>query len=666
MNTIRLALLLVVLFVISTGNIFAITLNSTTNRISDVSNPVDAQDVATKNYVDSNTGLSGSGTTNYLPRFTSSTALGNSAIYQNGNNIGVGTTGAVNTFQVAGNTSFGVVGTTGLYAVAFNPDTSGNTIFHIVSGASGNTNRLRIVGGSSAYNSPTEYLSILNSGNVGIGVANPGQKLVVNSGQIQVINGGGNAYYDANNGGALIKGNAGTIGAYVYDTAQWLTGTSSLNRGGSGCSYGVCLGGNTNVEGNLLVRGTTSTHGYASLIPGSGTTAGYVEWYKSGPTRIGYMGYLDMAGSQNNLGLNLENSANFIINGGRVGIGTASPDTNLHVVGQVKITGGTPGAGKVLTSDATGLATWQTPTVGTVTSIATNNGLTGGTITSTGTIGLTGQALALHNLGTNGIFVRTGAGTVTARSIAAGTGLSVSNADGVSGNPTISFTSTTGTGSVVLSASPTITGTLTASTEVSSPNYKVSAANGNGICFWADCTNYKIHMGTGAEYQYGSVTDYSIKMNMNSGASTRGWTWGYAGTTPVASISGGGNLRVAGSITAASFWYSSDENLKKNIVSLANKETVSKVMRLNPVSFEWKNQSDDRNIGVQIGLIAQEVEKIYPEFVHTNEDGTKAVQYANLVAPLIKTVQEQQKQIDSQQKQINELKVMIEDLSNAK
>jgi hypothetical protein len=55
-------------------------------------------------------------------------------------------------------------------------------------------------------------------------------------------------------------------------------------------------------------------------------------------------------------------------------------------------------------------------------------------------VALTGQALALHNLATNGIFVRTGSGTVTARSIAtSGTGISVSNGDGVSGNPTVSL-----------------------------------------------------------------------------------------------------------------------------------------------------------------------------------------------------------------------------------
>jgi len=54
----------------------------------------------------------------------------------------------------------------------------------------------------------------------------------------------------------------------------------------------------------------------------------------------------------------------YVDNDGKVGIGTPSPGAKLEVAGQVKITGGTPGADKVLTSDAAGLATWQTPSSG--------------------------------------------------------------------------------------------------------------------------------------------------------------------------------------------------------------------------------------------------------------------------------------------------------------
>lgn len=46
---------------------------------------------------------------------------------------------------------------------------------------------------------------------------------------------------------------------------------------------------------------------------------------------------------------------------GNVGIGAADPTARLEVAGQVRITGGSPGPGKVLTSDANGLASWQAP-----------------------------------------------------------------------------------------------------------------------------------------------------------------------------------------------------------------------------------------------------------------------------------------------------------------
>jgi hypothetical protein len=57
------------------------------------------------------------------------------------------------------------------------------------------------------------------------------------------------------------------------------------------------------------------------------------------------------------------------------------------------------------------------------------------------TVALSGQALALHNLATNGLVARTAAATVAARSIAvSGAGLSVTNGDAVAGNPTLSLT----------------------------------------------------------------------------------------------------------------------------------------------------------------------------------------------------------------------------------
>jgi hypothetical protein len=126
--------------------------------------------------------------------------------------------------------------------------------------------------------------------------------------------------------------------------------------------------------------------------------------------------------------------------------------------------------------------------VGTVTSVATGTGLTGGPITNNGTIALTGQALALHNLATNGIIARTGVGTVAARTITAGTGISVSNGDGVSGNPTIASTITQYTDALArASVSLTTTGSSGAATYTSSsgvfniPNYTLNGLGGQPL-----------------------------------------------------------------------------------------------------------------------------------------------------------------------------------------
>lgn len=75
------------------------------------------------------------------------------------------------------------------------------------------------------------------------------------------------------------------------------------------------------------------------------------------------------------------------------------------------------------------------------------------------------------------------------------------------------------------------------------------------------------------------------------------------------------------------------------------------------VTFEWKDP--ERGTGSQVGFIAQEIEKVEPALVRTNEDGYKSVQYANVSALLVEAVKEL-KQENS------ELKKRIEVLESAK
>ena len=94
----------------------------------------------------------------------------------------------------------------------------------------------------------------------------------------------------------------------------------------------------------------------------------------------------------------------------------------------------------------------------------------------------------------------------------------------------------------------------------------------------------------------------------------------------------------------------SDENLKENIHTI--EEPLKKVSALRGVTFDFKEDKQK-----QIGVIAQEVEKVIPEVVVDRPDGYKGVQYGNLVGLLIEAIKEQQEQI-------NQLKATVEELKN--
>jgi hypothetical protein len=83
------------------------------------------------------------------------------------------------------------------------------------------------------------------------------------------------------------------------------------------------------------------------------------------------------------------------------------------------------------------------------------------------------------------------------------------------------------------------------------------------------------------------------------------------------------------------------------------------VEALRGVNYLWRIDEFPANnfdSAVQMGVIAQEVEKIVPEVVHTDAKGYKSVEYSKLVALLIEAVKEQQKIIDGQKSDINKLK----------
>ena len=89
---------------------------------------------------------------------------------------------------------------------------------------------------------------------------------------------------------------------------------------------------------------------------------------------------------------------------------------------------------------------------------------------------------------------------------------------------------------------------------------------------------------------------------------------------------------------------------------------IDKLKQLRGVEFDWKPLTDDEkksihgNEGHDVGVIAQDVEKVLPEVVTERENGYKAVKYEKMVSLLIEGMKEQQKQIEELKSEIQELK----------
>jgi hypothetical protein len=114
------------------------------------------------------------------------------------------------------------------------------------------------------------------------------------------------------------------------------------------------------------------------------------------------------------------------------------------------------------------------------------------------------------------------------------------------------------------------------------------------------------------------------------------------------------NGNVVAKVLTNGTWYGplSDLSLKENITLLDN--PVEKIKMINGINFNYKNQ--DLFPGRQVGVIADEVEKVVPEAVITNEDGNKMISYGSLIPLLIEAVKEQQKEIEALKLELSAIK----------
>ena len=124
-------------------------------------------------------------------------------------------------------------------------------------------------------------------------------------------------------------------------------------------------------------------------------------------------------------------------------------------------------------------------------------------------------------------------------------------------------------------------------------------------------------------------------------------TIGHSSDTDLLTVASG-SLTVAGEILT-----SSDKKLKINTSNLDH--TLAKLVLLNPKKYTMNNDPEQKE---KIGLLAQEVEKVFPEIVNTS-DKYLSVNYQALIPILINAVNEQTKRNENLKQRIVTLKSKI-------
>ncbi|MBC8488242.1 MAG: hypothetical protein H8D45_19615 [Bacteroidetes bacterium] len=242
-------------------------------------------------------GIDGSGTSNYIPKFTGTQQIGNSEIYEDGNNnIGIGTTVPQEKLDVSGKLSMG--------------------------------DNIRLNDNWLSGDGDNEGIYVFSNGKVGIGTSSPSEVLDVN-GKLHLRD-------NIKLNGHWLTGDGDGEGVFVSST-----GKVGINT--SGPSESLDVYGNLNMQGNILLN--------SNWLSGDGGIEGiYIN--DTGSVGIGTSSpveKLDVTGKlhmRDNIKLNThwlsgdgDNEGVYVNTTGNVGIGTSTPGKKLEVNGNVKVDG---------------------------------------------------------------------------------------------------------------------------------------------------------------------------------------------------------------------------------------------------------------------------------------------------------------------------------------
>ena len=294
-------------------------------------------------------------------------------------NVGIGTTTPTAQLEVIGPKTAGSESlllrngndklfTADRVQLAFGFDNTTNYKHYITSGhsslAAGNSLNFYTSDGTAAGTYPANAVHnmTMDNGNVGIGTTSPDEKLHV-AGSIKMVDGNqaagkvltsdanGVASWQTTSGGGSVDGDA--WGVTGEDQTAAIGRTGNVGIGTSNPTYKLHI-----EDGNAIIRNGGKEIGFFPNLALGGSQIHSYDRTNSVYTN------LQLKSNE----LKIQNSASIDIltalDNGNVGIGTTSPDEKLHVAGSIKIVDGNQAAGKVLTSDANGVASWQTASGG--------------------------------------------------------------------------------------------------------------------------------------------------------------------------------------------------------------------------------------------------------------------------------------------------------------
>lgn len=513
------------------------------------------------------------------------------------------------------------------------------------------------------------------------------------------------AYTDASNIYSTAFGYGSTASGIISTSFGFITTASGRSSTAFG-SYSIASGENSFSLGYI-----NSAKSYAETVLGIGATDytpssnGDTQFRTANATdRLFVIGNAIDANNNNNVDSSERSDALVILKNGNAGFGSSTPQSRLHIVGNLRMVDGNQAIGKILTCDANGTATWQNPAVNAWGLIGNS-----GTNPIASFIGTTdNQSLAFRTNNIERVRILTtgefGIGTTTPSRKLQITENTPSTTNGQlyieqsgTGDAFMHFGNTgarhfnmgldTSAESFKISTAETAPGAVSASTLITlqstgefgigtvTPDRKLEVS-GTGIQYARITSTGSSDVGielkrVGSDWQMRNDTGDLVFAQSNDDLAT---------VTDVVRVGGGSftpvndnaiplgqSIRRWTSVHAVNgVIQTSDANDKKEMLPLSY--GLEKIKSLRPISFQWKDAKID-NSSTHLGFVAQEVQQVLPEVVvdhdwkevPENQEKTWektekiGMKYAEIIPVLVKAVQEQQAIIE-------ELKAKIEAL----